>query len=144
MSRSAVTREVTPAPLLLEKPDEQQWDWVAKSLWAQSQKCRINLLDTVLVEGDSLSMWLFTSKSGKVMRKSEKNLNRDKVKSHFLRFSSAYERNVNNYAAVFHYKGSSKVRFFAAAATRRVLCGATCGWGLTYARRARRCSLPMS
>ena len=125
MSRSAVTREVTPAPLLLEKPDEQQWDWVAKSLWAQSQKCRINLLDTVLVEGDSLSMWLFTSKSGKVMRKSEKNLNRDKVKSHFLRFSSAYERNVNNYAAVFHYKGSSKVRFFAAAATRRVLCGAT-------------------
>ena len=71
---------------------------------------RINLLDTVLVEGDSLSAWLFTSKTGKVMRKSEKNLNRDKVKSHFLRFSSAYQRNVNNYAAVFHYAASSKVR----------------------------------
>ena len=75
-----------------------------------AQKCRINLLDTVLVEGDSLSAWLFTSKTGKVMRKSEKNLNRDKVKSHFLRFSSAYQRNVNNYAAVFHYAASSKVR----------------------------------
>ena len=73
------------------------------------QKCRINLLDTVIVEGDSIAQWYFTSKAGKVMRKSEKNLSRDRVKSHFLRFSAAYPRNVNNYAAVFHYKESSKV-----------------------------------
>lgn len=33
----ALTREVTPAPLLREKPDSQTWDWVAQGLWSSSQ-----------------------------------------------------------------------------------------------------------
>jgi hypothetical protein len=67
------------------KPASFVWD----SLWSKSTiaRARLNVVDTLVFEQGQLSKWIFTAKDGRVVKKSDANLNMSTVKQHFMRLA---------------------------------------------------------
>ena len=72
-----VTRGTEKLQILKEPPKSKDYDWVCQTLHSATgggERCSLNIVDTVLLAGARPVTWLFTSKSGLVMKKGENKL----------------------------------------------------------------------
>jgi hypothetical protein len=67
------------------KPPSYVWD----SLWSKGTTARatLNVVDTLVFKQGQLNKWIFTSKNGRVVKKSDGNINMQTVKQHFMRLA---------------------------------------------------------
>ena len=86
---------------LLGREEEQGWPWVWELIGRPRpethQRLRIRVADTVVFRDGYPRTWVFTSKTGDVLRKAPDKLKNELIKEHLLR--TAVEHN-NRVAAV--------------------------------------------
>ena len=93
--------------LMAATPDARSWGWVLdsfRSARASEFPCHLNLCDTVLLDRGRAVAWLFTSKSGVVLRKSEQKLTWPTIRKGLTRTALSFRRNADGpqCAAVVH------------------------------------------
>ena len=105
--RAQGTGLLMASDLMAATPDAQSWRWVLESFRsarAPEFPCQLNLCDTVLLDRGRAVAWLFTSKAGVVLRKSEQKLTWPNIQKGLKRTALSFRRNAAGpqCAAVLH------------------------------------------